>query len=307
MRVVLAVALLPACYSATPAAGAPCDPDHPACPVGQMCIAVGGSYACEAGPVPFDARTDGGAPPDHPDARAVDAATIDASPSTMIAIAAGGFMMGCNTAVDSACDADESPYHMVTLSAYEIDATEVTQSQYAACVAATACTVPKNGMSCTYDPINLASYPVGCVDWSQATAYCAWAGKHLPTEAQWERAARGLDGRRYPWGNGNADCTLAAYSGCPGDTLPVGSHPTGNSPDGLADASGNVEEWVSDWYDSAYYASSPNTDPTGPSTGTEHVFRGGSYVGIDTYLRVSNRRFDVPATIGSGLGFRCAR
>jgi serine/threonine-protein kinase len=205
--------------------------------------------------------------------------------------------MGCNT-----CDADEAPAHVVTLRAFSLDLTEVTQGQYAACVNS-ACTVP----AANWDPVAKGTFPVVNVTWDQAVAYCTWAGGRLPTEAEWEKAARGADGGTFPWGNGAASCALANTFGCGNVTEAVGAHPTGASPYGALDLAGNVWEWVADWYDASFYASAPSVDPTGPTTGTTRVYRGGSAGNDASLARASNRASTYnPAVGGSGLGFRCA-
>ncbi len=147
--------------------------------------------------------------------------------------------MGCNESVDSECDADEYPYHEIHLEAFDIEETEVTQAQYNKCIYEQYCTEP---ILCDdyWDPVTLEDYPVGCVDWYQAGAYCSWAGRRLCTEAEWEKAARGPDGRRFPWGNEDASCLYAVMddvdyggNGCGTlTTMPVGSKPAGSSPDG---------------------------------------------------------------------------
>jgi formylglycine-generating enzyme required for sulfatase activity len=228
----------------------------------------------------------------------------DGAVGETVAVPAGAFMMGCNAQVDTACDADESPYHMVTLSAFAIDRTEVTQAAYQVCVAAGSCTAP----SASFDPVGHALYPVVSVTWAQAQTYCAFVGGHLPTEAQWEKAARGTDGRIWPWGNGAPTCTLANTLGCAGAEEPVGMHPAGASPYGALDMAGNVWEWTADYYDATYYGMSPAMDPTGPAAGTFRVYRAGSYGNDGSLARTSNRASTYSPTVGgSGLGFRCAR
>lgn len=215
---------------------------------------------------------------------------------------AATFGMGCNAQVDSECKDDEKPLHSVSLSAFEIDRTEVTQDQYAACVAANACDPP----SCEWD-CAATDLPAGCIEWAQAKAYCAWAGKRLPTEAEWELAARGTDGRKYPWGNEAADCTRVNMSGCGDHADKVGSHPSGASPYGALDMSGNVVEMVADWYDATFYASSPAVDPTGPATGNRYVGRGGGFRSLPLWQRTSSRDWYDLTDMGNRLGFRCAR
>lgn len=233
----------------------------------------------------------------------------------MVLIPAGSFWMGCNATVDSQCEGDESPYHEVTLSGYYIDKTEVTVDDYADCVTAGACTAPSTASSyCNWEVSGKGNHPVNCVNWSQAGEYCTWAGKRLPTEAEWEKAARGTDGRKYPWGNEDATCEYAVmYDGtgkaCGTDSTweVCGKSPAGDSPYGLCDMSGNVWEWVSDWYDSGYYTNSPASNPTGPVSGSFRVGRGGGFVNFDHYLRASSRNAVSPSVDSDLLGFRCAR
>ena len=135
---------------------------------------------------------------------AASSCTGDAVESATLPVPGGAFTMGCNAAVDQNCEGDENPMRSVTLTAFEIDQTEVTQGRYAACVAAGKCAPP----SCAWNCDESAS-PAVCVTWDQAKAYCAWAGRRLPTEAEWELAARGTDGRKYPWGNDEPDCGRA--------------------------------------------------------------------------------------------------
>jgi len=236
----------------------------------------------------------------HRDAPAIDA-PADAMPPDMVAVPAGPFMMGCDT-----CDADEAPAHSVMMSTYLIDKTEVTQGAYAMCVAATTCTVP----SANYDPATKGTFPVSNVTWDQAVAYCAFAGKHLPTEAEWEKAARGTDGRTYPWGNTTTNpCTLANIDTCGGTVSAVGLLPAGASPYGALDMAGNLWEWTHDYYAAdAYATTTVGTDPTGPTSGTQRVYRGGSSGNTIDLARTSNRANTYSPTVGgSGLGFRCAQ
>jgi formylglycine-generating enzyme required for sulfatase activity len=226
----------------------------------------------------------------------------------MMLVPAGPFWRGCNSAIDSQCQSDESPGACVTVSSFEIDTTEVTQSAYADCVTAGSCLAPSTSASleCQYAPAQTPSEPVNCVDWSSATAYCAWAGKRLPTEAEWEKSARGTDGRVYPWGSASPTCSLANYGSC-GDVLTnVGSDPAGSSPYGLEDLGGSVWEWIADWYAADAY-STAGPDPTGPPSGTLRVKRGGGYLYAADALRTSHRYPNDPTGRYGDLGFRCAK
>jgi len=226
----------------------------------------------------------------------------------MVLIPSGSFWMGCNSAVDGDCRLNEKPYHEVTLSGYYIEKTEVTQGEYKKCVDAGECGTP----SCNWDPTGTPNRPVACVSWQSATDYCTWAGKRLPTEAEWEKAARGTDGRKYPWGNQAATCEYAVMNdganGCgTGGTWDVCSKsPKGDSPYGLCDMSGNVWEWVSDWYGEGYYSNSPISNPTGPVSGDfGRVSRGGGFVYGGVLLRASTRFHYYPSDYFTDLGFRC--
>jgi formylglycine-generating enzyme required for sulfatase activity len=192
------------------------------------------------------------------------------APPGMVYIPAGEFIMGSDEG-----DSDERPVHTVYLDAFHIDRTEVANAQYQACVEAGACDAPSN--TTYYDNSNYAQHPVVHVSWDDADAYCRWAGKRLPTEAEWEKAARGTDGRRYPWGNSEPDCNKANYNDCVGLTTEVGSYPAGASLYGVLDMAGNVWEWVADWYDPGYYSQSPTRNPPGPDSGELRVLRGGSW------------------------------
>jgi sulfatase modifying factor 1 len=224
--------------------------------------------------------------------------------SAMVDIPAGSFVMGFGS------DTAENRRHTVTLGAYSIDVNEVTNARYKLCVDAGACTAPSSTLEYA-DPAK-AQHPVAYVTWQKAATYCAWAGKRLPTEAEWERAARGTDERTYPWGAASPTCTLtnAGVAGtgsdpCVNALTAVSTHATGMSPAGLHDMAGNAREWVSDWY--APYPPGNATDPQGPGSGTDKIARGGSYVSVAADLTTYTRPVRTPSSSDSFIGFRCAK
>jgi len=214
----------------------------------------------------------------------------------MILIPAGEFTMGDDGGFGH-------PTRTVNLDSYRIYRTEVTNTMYAQCVQAGTCQPPGNYSSGTrnsyYGNPEYNNYPVIYISWYDAQTYCEWAGARLPTEAEWEKAARGTDARIYPWGNETVDCNKANYScPCVGDTIEVGSYPMGASPYGVMDMAGNVREWVSDWDYSNYYASIPFSN-----------LRGGSWDNsAGDYYRVfsSNYGYKDPGYTSYDVGFRCS-
>ena len=234
---------------------------------------------------------------------------VKAGPDTgMMLVPAGPFYQGCNVTIDSQCNADEHPGRCVTLSAFEIDETEVTQSAYSACVEAGSCAAQQMLLgACPELPMNVPHQPVVCVNWDQSGAFCRFIGKRLPTEAEWEKAARGVDARLYPWGNQAPTCTLANYSACTGTVKDVGTTSGDVSPYGVKDMAGNVVEWTNDWYGDDYYATAPDQDPPGASTGADRICRGSSYADDTAYMRTSARGNVTPDAFEGNLGFRCAK
>ncbi|MBM4368728.1 MAG: SUMF1/EgtB/PvdO family nonheme iron enzyme [Deltaproteobacteria bacterium] len=215
-----------------------------------------------------------------------------------VAIPAGSFSMGCDRVE---CRDNEGPEHLVSLSAFRVARTETTQGQWDACVGAGACARPYTG----YDPQSRVDWPVVGVTRLEAQAYCEWSGGRLPTEAEWEYAARGTDGRVFPWGPEAPDCARARLQGCGAPIGPVAMYPAGNSPFDLADMVGNAWEIVSDWFAPDYYGESPAENPTGSSLEMLVTVRGPS-----TWSQASARatlRMAIPVAGRSALlGFRCA-
>jgi formylglycine-generating enzyme required for sulfatase activity len=218
--------------------------------------------------------------------------------SQLAYIPAGDFIMGIGTG--------DAPQKTVTLDAYWISKTEVTNKMYAQCVATGNCAPPTQEIGTpVYNNPDYGDYPVVGVTWDMAANYCQWIQGQLPTEAQWEKAARGQDGGVYPWGNDTAGCDLLNYQGCLGHTSGVNDYPAGRSPYGLLDMSGNVFQWVNDFYDAHYYDSMPSQNPTGPSTGDSHVIRGSSFESDASQTLSGVRHYGSSAYHSRDLGFRC--
>ena len=234
-------------------------------------------------------------------------------------VPASQFLMGSKYIVSYEAN-DEIPQHSVNLDAFWIDQTEVTNEMYAKCVDIGLCDQPSNTRY--FSNSSYANHPVVYVDWDMANQYCSWRdNSRLPTEAEWEKAARGTDGRTYPWGE-SISCSNANYvyvksgtirfdpdfnSPCVGGTREVGSYEYSKSPYGVYDMSGNVWEWINDWYDGHYYKNSPESNPLGPDSGGGKVLRGGAWNAVTNYLRTSARFASSPATSTNYIGFRCAR
>ncbi|MGD9050076.1 MAG: formylglycine-generating enzyme family protein [Anaerolineae bacterium] len=228
--------------------------------------------------------------------------TRPADGAAMVSVPAGTFLMGSTNGDPGAGD-NEKPRHTVYLDAFWIDESEVTNAQYRRCVEAGACQQP----GCWEDDLRSApDQPVVCVTWHAAQAYAAWAGGRLPTEAEWEKAARGTDGRTYPWGNSPPDCIRANYLGCLGKANAVGSYAPGASPYGALDMAGNVWEWVADPYDPQYYTLWPQRNPQGPDAGDRRTVRGGGFSDDPQVIRCAYRGGGSPNYWGTDVGFRVA-
>jgi len=292
----------------------------------------------------------GGGVVDIPVAVVIPPTPTPSAPPGMVYVPAGEFIMGSTDAdVDSAlalCNEyhsdcprswfeDEQPQHTVYLDAFYIDKAEVTNAQFAQFlneqgnqeeggvtwldIGDENCRITESGGQ--YQPKSgYGDHPGIEVSSYGARAYCKWLGKRLPTEAEWEKAARGTDGRTYPWGNASdgsrvnfcdrnckLDCKNTGADDGYAGTAPVGSYPAGVSPYGALDMAGNVWEWVADWYDSGYYASSPESNPKGAASGDYRVFRGGSWASDAAFVRAAYRYRLTPGDTRNDVGFRCAR
>ncbi len=229
----------------------------------------------------------------------------------LVCVPNGAFSMGAGDNINYVMNYNK-PIHRVNMSAYWIDKYEVSNAQYGACVSSGACSQPGSDRSAVYSSYfyepKYQNYPVGSINWNQATAYCEWANRQLPTEARWEKAARGDDERLFPWGNNEATCEYANYASCKGgDAVAVDSYSQGKSPYGVYNMAGNVEEWVSDWFEQFYYKDSSNsTDPTGEPTGSLHILRGGGFLMKAEHAYTFSRELQTAGFSDWFTGFRCA-
>jgi len=276
---------------------------------GVIFLAIqGGKLTATSTPTPTERPIATPVPP-------TDTPTLSAPP-VMVYVPAGEFTMGSDEG-----DSNEQPVHTVYLDAFYIDKYEVTNAQFAQFlneqgnqeeggvtwldIGSESCLITQIGEQ--YQPKSgYDDHPVIEVSWYGARAYCLWASKRLPTEAEWEKAARGTDERTYPWGE-RVDCDHAQYNECEGETAPVGSKPKGASPYGALDMAGNVAEWVADSYGEDYYSQSPSRNPLGPGFGTSKVLRGGSWIWELDSVRCADRRGKHPGITDGTVGFRCAR
>lgn len=236
-------------------------------------------------------------------AAAPDASVVTADPT--VAIPAGPFWMGCNEAIDHECADDEKPGREVDVAAFRIDRTEVTAARYRRCVDAEACAPAPIASECTASSRDTDNHPVNCLTWEEARTFCVWADGRLPTEAEWEKAARGDDRRKFPWGNHeipaagqvanicDVSCSLKwrleSYDDGHAETAPVGEFPAGASPFGVLDMGGNVWEWTAD-----AYMDTPS-----------RVIRGGSWNNQARNTRTSIRTSFRPDARAATVGFRC--
>jgi len=249
--------------------------------------------------------------------------TVKEDGMVQVYVPEGTFQMG---GLDPRASEDEKPVHQVEMKGFWIDKTEVTNAMFLQCVQSGTCTPPQNSASESrssyFNNSEFADYPVVNVTWDSAKQYCEWAGRRLPTEAEWEYAARGTSAATYPWGEAVPDDTRANFNYTNSDTAAVGSYPAGASPFGALDMAGNVFEWTSDYYDASFYSNGPASNPTGPELRTAiftRVVRGGSFADADVEIRATNRasvkgpnydaEFGSDAYLGdfsNKIGFRCA-
>lgn len=219
----------------------------------------------------------------------------------LLFVPSGEFMMGKSVGNGF----DYSPEHKVVLKDFWIDALEVTNEQYRLCVESNYCSSPDE-INWMYDLSLFKHYPVVYVSWYQAEEYCHWAGRTLPTEAEWEKASRGTQSSFYPWGNERPNSDLANFGNGIGMPVASGTYPNGASIFGAINMTGNVREWVLDWYNPTYYLRSPQSDPQGSPQGLARSLRGGGFNDPIDRLMAFNRFSHEPESPGYNRGFRCS-
>ena len=245
---------------------------------------------------------------------------IDDQGAVMVLVPAGQFLMGSDSWSGS-----EKPVHQVYLDSFYIDQFEVSYSDFVEFlnqvgnqiegVAGKAHWVEEDDPDLRIHRVDnnwqadpgLENHPMNEVTWFGARAFCEWRGARLPSEAEWEKAARGTDGRTYPWGEMEPTCEMANFAGCYYDSVPVDSYPDWVSPYGLYNMAGNVHEWTNDWYGEDYYANSPTDNPTGPESGDYKVFRGASWFNGNYQTRTTYRYPKLPVLTYKANGFRCVK
>jgi sulfatase modifying factor 1 len=237
-------------------------------------------------------------------------AVADENVSDEILFPSGEFVMGSPEGLGQA---DEHPAHKVYLDSFYIDRNEVTGKDFEAYLEANLKQHPTiTGWWDRKVRPDMSDKPVIGLRWERCLNYCQWRGKRLPTEAEWERAAKGLTNRIHPWGNEPATQKMANFGRCcfimKGEILQkTGYYEDGKTPEGVYDMGGNIAEWVHDWYDKNYYESSPYKNPKGPDKGKYHTIRGGAWNSVSDYMRSSNRYGHDDAKDFYGIGCRCAR
>ena len=225
----------------------------------------------------------------------------------MVYVPAGNFLMGASEDEKDALET-ERKQRCVYLDAFWIDKTEITNAQYAQCEEAGACAPPADRRN--YKKDSFANHPVAFVSWYDASNYCDWAGRRLPSEAEWEKAARGVDGRKYPWGEVLSCENVNYFEDCSefASTSPVGFFgEKGVSPYGAMDMSGNLWEWVEDWYKEDFYHIAPDENPSNMDSASGlKVLRGGSWNSEARFIRTTHRDGSKPESTSAYIGFRCA-
>ena len=235
-------------------------------------------------------------------------ATEEKTKPEMVKIPAGEFWMGCNEKIDSQCRDNEKPGRTVYVDAFQIDITEVTVRAYRICVESGKCSAEgvANHDSCNWDKQGHNNHPINCVTWDQARIYCEAQEGYLPTEAEWEKAARGEKGLTYPWGNTWEEGKAYRYGSAKGGTVAVGSYASDVSPYGVYGMAGNVMEWVQDRHTHNYYQRGQDRNPKGPNRGAGRSVRGSAWGDDGRGFRIAFRDSFYPDPGQGGIGFRCA-